>query len=151
MYSKEFNCFFSTISDYIRAQDCISLEFGVAIIKHFLLHKSIMCEDELIDAKQKRPLFCFYFEIRDSFPNKRSVQEVDKEVEKVRNLDFFIDKSRGNYICTMDKLKDYLNPHYDLRRDIAMYFFNSTELVKYCYEHNLFSLDSIPEDLKPHF
>lgn len=141
-----FECFFSSITDYFRARNCISFEFPCVIKEDFILMDFIKCNDNLIEVKEGKVYFCFCFSISSIFSEVRTLEDAEKFAQGIQKLEFFTDTTRNNYICNRKHLKAERGK-YDWIKG-AKYFFNSTTLVKYAHKHGLFNLDSLPKDLK---
>ncbi|TXT67762.1 MAG: hypothetical protein BAJALOKI1v1_10025 [Promethearchaeota archaeon] len=152
MYKKYLYCFFNNILEFDKALSAVTSYRFLIFQSYFLLLKSIQCNDTTITATPEQPLFGFCVSISKSFPEKRSPEEVDKDVEKVCNWEFFTDKSRGNFICTMEAIENYFASKYPypspLKQDFANYFDTASKVIKYAYEKGIFTMDSIPDDFK---
>jgi hypothetical protein len=151
MYEKYLYCFFKSVIDYDNARWGVTGDRHLVFESYFLLIRSIECEGVSIPATPEHPLYGFCISISDYYPKKRPPEEVDKDVEKVRNWEYFTEPSRGNYICPREPLDKYLILLYPRPPDssFAKYFDTLSKVVKYAYEEGIFTMDSIPDEFKP--
>ena len=123
-----FECFFSSIPDYIRGYDRILFSFPCVSIEHYILMKSIRCKGTQIKVNKGEVRFCFWFCISEIPSLVRTLDEAVEISQRILQLELFNDESRNNQICRRKDIRaergkyDWINGAKYFYRQKTFYF-----------------------------
>lgn len=144
-------CFFNTITEYYCAKDYIT-EYKYVKSWDFILKEPLQCGDILVKPQPGRVLFSFIFTMNLPYVNNNPLEKTLFFIDTFK-AKFFGNEKIGTYFYSLsgvhqEKMTDLLD---NLKsKSIIFEDMGEIDLIIYCYNHGLFDMKHLSEEMKSH-